>query len=71
MVDLAYILRNNSHKCKTYPIVTSKNKCFNCYRIRYFRKNYKFFNYQSKKKNIGSSSIGEDWNNNLPRLKLQ
>lgn len=56
-INFAQILRNSNHKHKTYVIVTSKDKCFNCHKMGYFERDYKFFYYKSKKKSSKISKI--------------
>lgn len=61
--------RNSSHKRKTYATVTSEDECFNCHRMGHFGRDCKFPDYQSKKKNSGSSSTRQDRDNDPPRSR--
>lgn len=49
-VDPTHMLKNSSHKKKA--ITTCKKKYFNCHKIGYYRKNYKYPDYRlfNKKK---------------------
>ena len=61
--DLAHMSKNNGQKRKATG--TSKDECFNCYKIGHFGRDCKFLDYQFKKKS--SSSTKQDRENDSPR----
>lgn len=56
MADLAYMSKNSSPKHKIYVIATSKDECYKYHKIRHFKRDCKFPNYQFQKKNSGNNT---------------
>lgn len=68
IADLAHMVKNSGHKRKT--TVTSKNECFNCYKMGHYGRDCKYPDYRLLNKKKSSNNTRQDRDcGNSPRAR--